>query len=170
MAPAAAPMLPGMAVSGTVPARSAPRRFDPANAARWLRRATWMLFIVAVFWVFTSFDTQWVPAGMDTVPSAPAGSWCILDRRQGSVRPGSDVFLEPPGGGLLLSRITELDAETFAVQHPNAEAAWPDSRTFGRLPRRHLRGMVAAAFPPTGTNGPLKGATVPPQGAAGSGR
>ena len=139
-----------MAVSGTVPARPASRRFDPGTAARWLRRATWLLFLAATVWVFTSFGTQWVPAGMDTVPAAPAGSWCILDCRQGSVRPGSDVFLEPPGGGLLLSRVTELDAETFAVLHPNAQAAWPDSRTFGRLPRGQLRGMVVAAFPPKG--------------------
>ena len=146
-------MLRAMAVSGTVPAPGRKPRLDPMDVARWLRRATWLFAAVVLLWLFLSFSTQWVPAGMDTVPTVPPGSWCIVDRRLSSVRVGCDVFVEPPGGGMLLSRVTELGPDTVTVQHPNPNSDHPDSRTFGALARRQLKGMVLVVFPPDAGGG-----------------
>jgi hypothetical protein len=141
-------MLSDMAVSGTVPARPGRTLLDPLVGARWIRRFTMLVAIASGIWIFTAFGTEWVAAGMDTVPTVPPGSWCLVDRRASSARPGCDVFVEAPGGALLLSRVAEMDADTLTVLHPNTSSAWPDSRTFGRLPRRQLRGTVVTAFPP----------------------
>jgi hypothetical protein len=136
-----------MAVSGTVPsARKV--GFDPLPPSRWLRRATWVLAIVAGIVFFAWFGTQRVPAGMDTVPSIPPGSLCIIDRRQGAAKVGSHVFLDVPAGGTVLSEVTAADEEKVFVLHPNAASALPDSRSFGPLPRSSVRSTVLVVFPP----------------------
>lgn len=137
-----------MAVSGTVPARPRVARFDPAGWARWIRRATFVFAAACLIWVFASFGTRWVPAGMNTVPAIAAGSWCLVDVRRSAVQVGSDVFVEVPGSGLLLSRVTHLDADTVSVQNPNPDAGYPDSRVFGALPRACLRGKVVCSLAP----------------------
>lgn len=147
----------GMAVSGTVPAPARTARFDPARLARWIRRATWISALAFVVWMFASFGTKWVPAGMDTVPTIPAGSWCVVDHRRSSVKVGSDVFFASPDGPMMLSRVTALDDRTVTVQHPNAAAAFPDSRVFGPLPRERLLGTVLVALPPDAGDGRGRG-------------
>ena len=83
-----------MAVSGTVPARER-REVDALVAARWLRRGTVVLAVVAFTWFLLKFGTAWVPANMDTVPGVPPGAWCIVDRWAGGLRVGrSRVLLE----------------------------------------------------------------------------
>jgi hypothetical protein len=137
-----------MAISGTVPGRQpAPR--DPARLARGLRRATWLLAVVAGVWFFLRFGTAWVPRGMNTVPEAPPGSWCIVDRWAGGLRVGSDVFVDTPAG-LVLSRVTALDAETVTIRHPNVHSGWRDSGDFGPLPRANVRSVVCVTFAPGG--------------------
>src|SRR5262245_49293412 len=133
-------MLCGMAVSGTVPARARPT-FDPAVIAKWLYRATAGLAIVAFGWLVLQFGTAWVPANMDTVPTVPPGSWCIVDRWASGLRVGSDVFVATPSG-VLLSRVATLDAATLTVLHPNGESRWPDSKHFGVLPRSAVKSTV----------------------------
>lgn len=134
-----------MAVSGTVPARARPA-LDPLRVARALRRATMLLGIGAGTWFFVRFGSAWVPPGMDTVPGAPPGSWCIVDRFAGGLRVGSDVFVDSPAGRLL-SRVSSLDGELVRVQHPNDASSWPDSRSFGPLRRDQVAATVLVVFP-----------------------
>jgi type IV secretory pathway protease TraF len=129
-----------MAVAGTV-AGSQRSRFDPALLARRLRR--WIVLpSIAVFaWFLLQFGTMHVPAGMDTMPGAPPGSWCLVDRWSVGLRVGSDVFVDGPAG-LLLSRVVALTDDTVSIEHPNPRSRHPDSRQFGPLPRRAVRSTV----------------------------
>jgi hypothetical protein len=122
-------------------------RLDPAAAARWVRRATWLIALLGAVWLFAVYGTAWVPPGMHTVPEAPPGSWCVLDHRAGAVAVGRDVFFEGPEGVRLFSRIATLDEDSFTVHNPDPDAPWPDSRVFGALPRSKLRGSVLVVFP-----------------------
>lgn len=135
-----------MAVSGATPAITI-AGFDPIRATHWLRRATWIAAAVLFAWFFLRFGTRWVPAGMNTIPDLAPGSWCIVDRWASGLRVGSDVFVDGPDG-VVLSRVTALDADTVTVQHSNPSAAWPDSRTFGPLPRRAVLATVMVVLPP----------------------
>jgi hypothetical protein len=137
-----------MAVSGTVPARRRPA-LDKLVIAKMLRRGTVLLAVVAFTWFLLKFGTTWVPAGMDTVPDVPPGSWCIVDRWASGLRVGSDVFVDTPAGPVL-SRVAAVDDDTVTVLHPNAGARWPDSRSFGPLPRRAVTSAVLVVFPPAG--------------------
>jgi hypothetical protein len=133
-----------MAVSGSTTG------LDPIRAAHWLRRGTWIAAALLFVWFFVRFGTRWVPAGMNTVPGLPPGAWCIVDRWSRGLRVGSDVFVDGPNG-VLLSRVTALDAATVTVQHPNPNAFWSDSRTFGPLPRSSVLATVMVALPPSGS-------------------
>ncbi len=136
-------MLCGMAVSGTVPARRQPA-FDPQRVARWLRRGTALIAVVGFVWLVMRYSTAWVPAGMDTVPGLPPGSWCIIDRHP-ALRVGADVFVDAPGGRIV-SRIAAVDDTTVTVLHPNSASSVPDSRTFGPLARTQVHGTVLVVF------------------------
>jgi len=144
-----------MAVSGTVPS-TRKVGFDPLPPARWLKRLTWVFALGAGALFFAWFGTQYVPPRMDTVPSIPPGSLCIIDRRQSAAKVGSHVFVDVPGGGTLLSQVTQADDVGVFVQNPNGLSALPDSRTFGVLPRDHVRSTVLVVFPPEAK---AKGAT-----------
>jgi type IV secretory pathway protease TraF len=137
-----------MAVSGTVRARTTPA-VDPVRAAKVLRRVTVAIAAVLFTWFALQFGSAWVPANMDTVPAVPAGSWCIVDRWATRLRVGNDVFVDTPAGPML-SRVAALDADTVTVLHPNADSRWPDSRSFGPLPRRAVTSTVLVVFPPDG--------------------
>lgn len=136
----------GMAVSGTVPSQR-PAGFDPARPVRWLRRATWILALLATALFLSWYGPQRVPRGMNTVASMPPGSLCIVDRRQGAAKIGSHVFVDVPEIGILLSRVVGLDASTITVENPDPASSWPDSRNFGPLPLRCLRSTVLVVFP-----------------------
>ncbi len=137
-----------MAVSGTVPARASKRRLDPTAVARWVRRATLLGAVLFVAWAAATFGTLWVPVGMDTVPGIAPGSWCLIDCRRSSVAVGRDVFVVSPDGVTLLSRVVAVDDDLVTVRNPNEAAAFPDSRVFGPLPRRSVRGAVLFALQP----------------------
>ena len=124
------------------------RRLQPIRWARWVRRATMLLGIACVVWFFVKFDTRWVPAGMNTVPSIPAGSWLVLDSWSSGLRVGSDVLIDTPHGELL-SRVVDLTDDTVSIQHPNELSGWVDSLVFGALPRDAVRGVVVVAFGPS---------------------
>lgn len=149
----ALPMLPSMAVSGTVPSRRPPPPVDPVQVARWIRRATVALAVVCIVWLFATVSWRWVPAGMDTVPGIAPGSMCLVDRRASAVAVGRDVFVTTPDGAVVLSRVTAIDPEHVTVINPNPEAPYPDSRVFGALPRDRLRGTVLCVLAPGGTGG-----------------
>lgn len=135
-----------MAISGTVPARSR-TVLDPNRAARWLRRATLIGSVALLVWFFAKFSTRWVPADMDTIPTIPPGSWCVVDRWASGLRVGSDVFVDGPRG-IVLSRVAELDQSTVTLLHPNAASSCADSRRFGAVPRSAVLGTVVVALPP----------------------
>ncbi len=148
-----------MAVSGTVPAR-AQNRVDPMAVAAWVRRGTLGVAVLAFVWCFIKVGSERVPANMDTVPSAPPGSWCLVDRFASGLHVGSDVFVETPAGRLL-SRVASLDADSVTVLHPSRTKAWPDSTQFGPLPRQCVLSSVMVVFPP---------AVSPPSGGTANGR
>ena len=139
-------MLQAMAVSGTVPS-SKPTRLQATTVAKWVRRGTLVLGVVAGLWFFLKFSTRWVPAGMNTVPEIPAGSWVIVDRWASGLRVGSDVFIDTPHGELL-SRVTELREDEVVITHPAEYAGYGDSEQFGPLPRAHVRSTVVVVFAP----------------------
>lgn len=133
-----------MAVSGTVPsARKV--GFDPQPPARWLKRATAVLAVVGGVVFFSWFGTQRVPPGMDTVPTIPPGSLCIIDRRQGTAQIGYHVFVDVPGGGTLLSQVTQADAAGGVRHEPQ-----PRQCAAGQP---HLRGAASAGRAQHGARG-----------------
>jgi len=136
-----------MATDARAPGRRR-TRFEPAAVARLVRRATWLLLFGAGAVFFWRFGTERVPLGMNTVPSIPPDSWCIVDRGARAARVGSHVFVDVPQLGSLLSRVAAIDADTITVENPDPLAAWPDSRSFGPLPRRCLRSTVLVVFGP----------------------
>ena len=135
-----------MAVSGTVPARGRESLAAPVIARR-LRRVTAAVGLLAAAFLLLRFGSTWVPAGMDTEPGAPPGSWCLVDRWSRGLRVGSDVFVATPHG-VVLSRVAAVDADTVTVLHPNSGSAWPDSRQFGPVSRDHVVSTVMVVFPP----------------------
>jgi hypothetical protein len=138
-------MLATMATGGTVLQRR-PAGFDPAAFARRLQRIGWGVAIVAIVMFLLRFGAERVPRGMDTVPDMPPGSLCFVDRSASSVQVGAHVFLEVPELGLVLSRVTAVDAATVTFRHPNANSGWPDSQGLGPLPRSCVRSTVLTTF------------------------
>ena len=139
-------MLAYMAVSGTVPS-SKPSRLQPTTVAMWVRQLTLVFGVIAGSWFFLKFGTQWVPAGMNTVPEIPAGSWVIIDRWSSGLRVGSDVFVDTPNGELL-SRISELRQNEVVLRNPNQHSGHADSADFGALPRNKVTATVVVVFAP----------------------
>lgn len=135
-----------MAVSGTVPS-SKPDRVMPTDVARWVRRGTLVLGVIALTWFFLQFSTRWVPLGMYTIPHIPPGSWVILDRWCTGLRVGSDIFVETPDGEVM-SRVREIRDDQVFVEHPNPGSGIPDSAEFGGLPRANVKAVIVVVFPP----------------------
>lgn len=135
-----------MAVSGTVPS-SKPTGISPTDVARWIRRCTLVLGVVAVTWFFLQFGTRWVPKGMYTNPDMPPGSWVITDRWCTGLRIGSDVFVQTPDGEVL-SRVSDLTDEKVFITHPRPGSSIGDSSKHGGLPRENVLGVVVVVFPP----------------------
>ena len=135
-----------MAVSGTVPS-SQSKRLLPTDVARWVRRATLLLGVVAITWFSLQFTTKWVPVGMHTVPTIPPGSWLILDRWCSGLRVGSDVFIDTPDGEGM-SRVSDLREDEVFSKHPSPTAGIGDSTKFGGLPRANVKAVIMVVFPP----------------------
>ena len=135
-----------MAVSGTVQSQPG-GRVDPLRLARFVRRATFVGGVLAGTWFFLQFGTRWVPPDMDTVPSIPPGSWCVVDRWSMGLRVGSDVFARTPAGELL-SRVGAIDQRGIVLEHPDPATVHPDSRDFGPIPRASVLATVVVVFPP----------------------
>lgn len=135
-----------MAVSGTVPSKR-PLPSDPMQWARKVRRATVLVGIAVLAWLFLRFTTAWVPSGMNAVPSLPPRAWCVIDKWTVGLRIGSDVFYEGPFG-TMVGRVSALDANTFEVKNLDPACQVPDSASFGALPRTALLGTVVTALLP----------------------
>jgi hypothetical protein len=127
-------------------------RLDPRRLQRWVVRAALPVLVVAVAALLLCFSVLRVPAGMDSIPRIQPGSWCLIDKRAGSVRAGCVVFVDVPDGGTLLARVTEIAADgSLWVANDNLQSALPDSGDFGRLPASSVRGVVLVVF---GGDGP----------------
>lgn len=131
------------AAAPTTAAAPATRGIDPLRLARLARRLTLPLALVAGIAFFACFGAVRVPPGMDTLPSIPPGSLCIVDKRGGAAQVGDEVFVDLPLGGTLLTRVQAIDAEgRLVVQNDRQESQLPDSDQFGPLPRSAVRGVV----------------------------
>lgn len=123
----------------------------PIRAARWVRRATLPFAIVALLWFFFCYGAMKVPTGMDTMPTIPPGSFCLVDKRGAVAKKGHEVFVEVPDGGTLLSRVKEItDDDRLVLQNDRVESRLPDSRAFGPLSRDRVRGVVLMVYPSEG--------------------
>ncbi|MCA8948338.1 MAG: hypothetical protein KDE27_02480 [Planctomycetes bacterium] len=140
-----------MASQGSAPAapRSAEQRaLARVGVARRLRRATLVVGLALLVVGYLRYGARWVPAGMDTVPAVPPGTFCVIAKQAGSVQVGSHVFVELPDGREVFSRVATRSGDEITILHPNPHTGWPDSRTLGPLPLSAVRGLVLGAFKP----------------------
>ena len=146
-------MLTGVMTTADRPAHE--RAMSRVHFAKRLRRWTLVLGMVALAWSWLWYGARWVPAGMDTVPDMPPGTFCVIAKRTGSVHVDSHVFIEIGGGDVVLSQVVGVDraAGTVSIRHPNPESRIPDSRALGSLPLRSVQGTVLGAFKPGADDG-----------------
>lgn len=134
-----------------VPVKPLPRpRFDTLRAARLARRAMLPAVLLSAMVLYWCFGVMRVNSAMDTLPDkVPPGSLCVIDKRQSAAGVGDAVFVEAPGGGILLSRVTARgDDGSLTLRNDNSQARFPDSDDFGPVPASALRGTVRVVFPP----------------------
>lgn len=133
----------------SAPATTRRRGWTPIAAARVVRRLTLLFAFASFLWFWNTYGMFRVPVGMDTTPRIPAGSMCLVDKRGSIAKAGHDVFCDVPDGGVVLSRVLEVNgADQLVLQHDSAESRLPDSRAFGPLPRSSVRGVVLFVFAP----------------------
>jgi type IV secretory pathway protease TraF len=141
------------------PGGQGPRRLDPLRLARIVRRSMLPIALgaAAIFWV--CFGMVKVPLGMDTMPTIPPESLCVLDKRVSQAGVGHEVFVEVPDGGTLLSRVLEVTPDDrIVVRNDNAQSLLPDSRVFGPLSRSRVLGVVIFVVPgPSFANEEIRG-------------
>lgn len=119
----------------------------PLRAARLVRRFTLPFAVAAGLFFWSRYGVIRVPQGMDTMPSIPAGSTCLVDKRGSAVMAGHEVFCDVPDGGTVLSRVVSVTAEdAIVLEHDAKDSRLPDSRAFGPLPRSSVRGVVLVVF------------------------
>ena len=119
----------------------------PVRAARLVRRFTLPFAVAAGLFFWSRYGVIRVPEGMDTMPSIPAGSACLVDKRGSIVVAGHEVFCDVPDGGTVLSRVVSVTADdAIVLEHDAKESRLPDSRAFGPLPRSAVRGVVLVVF------------------------
>ena len=119
----------------------------PVRAARLVRRLTLPFAVAAGLFFWSRYGVIRVPEGMDTMPSIPAGSACLVDKRGSVAMPGHEVFCDVPDGGTVLSRVSSVTADgALVLAHDANDSRLPDSRAFGPLPRSSVRGVVLVVF------------------------
>ncbi|MCA8976759.1 MAG: S24/S26 family peptidase [Planctomycetes bacterium] len=133
-----------MATATTKPAEV--RALSRERLAKRLRRITLVVGVSLGIWAYLCWGARWVPIGMDTVPAIPPGSFCVVDKRASTVKIGSHVFIELPGVGVVLSRVTARNGDRIRIEHPNVDSSYPDSRTLGEVPVSAVTGTVLGAF------------------------
>jgi len=148
------------------------------NPFRFLRDLCLVLVVVGcVVWGVTRWlMIPWVVAGPSMEPTLEEGDRVLVDlitlRRRLPVT-GEIVVLSGPGGEDLVKRIarepypgeTPYPASTLTPDSP-LEPSYPvlgdnrdrslDSRTFGRVPRHHIRGRVVWRYWPPARLGSIK--------------
>lgn len=132
---------------------------DPRQWTRWARRAALPMAMVGGVALYLCFGAVRVPLGMDTTPSIPAGSLCLIDKRSSKAQVGCRVFVDLPDGGTVLSKVVAIrDDDRLVLQHEAADSQLPDSDQFGPVARAQVRGVVLVVFPPDGgTNEAIRG-------------
>jgi len=136
---------------------------NPARLAKTVRRLVVPVMIVAVIVLWMCFGSMRVQAGMDTLtgielagrrmPPVPAGSLCIVDKRQSAVSEGAAVFVELEDRSVLLSRVVAVTEDGLVLRNDNRASRLPDSGVLGTVPLTALRGTVMVVFPPEGADG-----------------
>lgn len=122
---------------------------DPLKAARWLRRAMIPVAIILGIALYMSFGWIRVPMGMDTLPgSYPEGSLCFVLKRPSVVSPGAVVFVDLPGGGTLLARVSAIFEGGFELTADDPESRFA-AMLSGMVHRpAALRAQVITSFSP----------------------
>jgi hypothetical protein len=134
--------------------RETGRLWDTVRLSRWIRRLALPVVLLALFFFYLHYGWQTVPGGMDTMPeSAPPGAICAIDKRPAAVKapgpdhPGSLVFVEVPGGGVLLSRVSTVLADgSFQIRHENRKSSYLRFESQGPYPIERVQGLVLGVF------------------------
>ena len=108
-----------MATATTKPAEV--RALSRERLAKRLRRITLVVGVSLGIWAYLCWGARWVPIGMDTVPAIPPGSFCVVDKRASTVKIGSHVFIELPGVGVVLSRVTARNGDRIRIESAHGE-------------------------------------------------
>lgn len=123
--------------------------WDTVRLSRWIRRLGLPIVLLALFFFYLNFGWQTVPSGMDTMPeSAPPGSVCAIEKRPGTLKPGSSlVFLEVPGGGVLLGQVSSLEADgRFHIRFENRKSRYLRFESMGPYSIDKVQGLVLGVF------------------------
>lgn len=125
------------------------RAWDTVRVSRWIRRAALPVVLLALLYFYLHFGWQTVPAGMDTMPqSAPPGSVCAIAKRPGRLEAGTSlVFLEVPGGGVLLGRVSSVEPDgRFQIRFENRESKYLRYESMGPYSLDKVQGLVLGVF------------------------
>ena len=97
-------------------------------------------------------------AGASMRPTLEPGDRLLVWRTQ-RLRPGGLVVLADPRvpGRPLVKRVAGLDGDEAVLVHGDNAAASTDSRVFGAVPRRAVRGRPVYRYFPPGREGWLRG-------------
>jgi hypothetical protein len=116
-------------------------QLDPNRWTRPIRRVgiTVCLLLIALF--FFRYGIWRVPEAVRGMPSVPPGSWCVVSRGAGNVRPGSTVVFQDAGGHEIVSRVVACDAESVTLR----DDAAPNT-THGPIPKSAIVGLVLTTF------------------------
>jgi len=123
--------------------------WDTVRLSRWIRRLALPVVLLALLFFYLHFGWQTVPGGMDTMPqSAPPGSICAIDKRPTTLKAETSlVFLEVPGGGVLLSRVSKLEPDgRFHILHENRKSKYLRFESMGPYSIDKVQGLVLGVF------------------------
>jgi len=123
--------------------------WDTVRLSRWIRRLALPVVLLALFYFYLHFGWQTVPGGMDTMPrSAPPGSVCAIEKRPSGLKAGTSlVFLEVPGGGVLLGRVSRIEPDgRFQIEFENRESRYLRFEGMGPYSIDKVQGLVLGVF------------------------
>ncbi len=121
---------------------------DSMAWAKVMRRLLLPVAVLSAVILWFCFGVLRVPKGMDTTPSVPGGSLCLVDKRQAAVVPGALVFVDVGDGATLLTRVVAVDHETERFTCAHDEETSRFASYAGELPLAAVRSTVLATFLP----------------------
>lgn len=123
---------------------------QPVRIRRYVLRIGLFVAIIGMVILVRTYGTVRVPVGMDTMPSLPAGTTCIIQKRPSSVRKDSVVFVDLDDGSTVLARIATVDEQgalRLVIDNRESRFRALETRLYSL---EDVRGLVLASFAPNG--------------------